>query len=299
MKLRTLTLATTSLVALGLAAAPASAKGMMGDVSLGYGYNWQTFEIDSSSVDLDHPAIFGGGRVNIPYSDTVNVQLDAVGGASLDTDGFFFGKLGNQASHFAIGGHINYRDDQGLLGVFAATGRVADNFAFGFGPSVPSAAVFVGGIEGQYFCNNWTLSAQLGYMDSAESSLLANAGYARVGGTFYASKVLKLTANVAYIDGEQSFPFAPINIDATQWAWGLGAHYWFGKSVPVSAFVEYRGKDVETSLGAGESSLEQHTVNLGVTFHFGADGFQDADRNGASGELPDFDWFRLAPLPIL
>lgn len=263
----------------------------MGDVSLGYAHNWQNFDADGGEGpdgDADYPAIFGEGRVNIPYSDTINVQLDIDGRASLDTDSFFFGKAAVPAQHFAIGGHINYRDDQGMLGVFAATGRVQDNGSF-FG--VNGAAVFVAGIEGQYYGGNWTLGGQLGYMDSGTSLLLTNAGYARVSGTYYLSKALKLTGDVAYIDGEQSF-FG--TIDASQWAWGLGAHYWFGKSVPVSGFVEYRGRSAEVSFGPIEPSLDQNSINLGLTFHFGgADGFQDADRNGASGNLPDFDWYRL------
>ena len=270
MNVRTLTLATTSLVALGLAVAPASAKGMMGDVSLGYEHTW--FELDDGGEGFDdsYPGIIGSGRVNLPYSDTVNIQVDAIGRASMDE------VFGNKSSHFGLGGHINYRDDQGLLGVFVGAGRVADDFLF-------SESVFTAGIEGQYFCNQWSLLGQMGYMDSDGFALLQNAGFVQLGGNYYASKVLKLNASLAYIDGEID------SFDATQWGWALGVHYWFGKSIPVSGFVEYRGRTVEV----GSLDVDENAVNFGVTFHFGGDGFQDADRNGASTSLPDFNWYRV------
>jgi len=289
MSMRSLALATTSLVALGLAVSPASA-GMMGEVSLGYGHSWlnqEGSEGGESSYDIDneYPSILGAGRVNLPYSNTVNIQLDAVGRASLD-DSIFGGKNEEvtDTSHFALGGHINYRDDQGLLGVFAGVGRLHDFFG---------APVFMAGFEGQYFCEQWTLSAQAGYMDSDLSFLMSNAGYLRAGATYYSSKKLKFTGELAYIDGELGIYSS--DFDVEQWAWTLGAHYWFGVTIPVSGFVEYRGRTVDLTVGDFNGDLDEHTVNAGVTFHFGGDGFIDADRNGASADLPDLDWYRVFP----
>src|SRR6185503_12971097 len=96
MKFRTLTLATTSLVALGLAAGGASAGNTYaGKVNLGLGYAWEEYGNDGgeSSFDLNYSTLHGGGSVNIPYNQWVNLQLDAWGAASLD-DGYggsFFG----------------------------------------------------------------------------------------------------------------------------------------------------------------------------------------------------------------
>ncbi|MBP6013331.1 MAG: hypothetical protein KBA31_13985 [Alphaproteobacteria bacterium] len=270
MNLRTLTLATTSLVAIGLAVAPASAKGMMGDLNLGYEHTWLEVGDGGQGFDESYPAIIGAGRVNLPYSDTVNIQLDVIGRASMDK------VFGDKSGHFALGGHINHRDNQGLLGVFVGTGRVSDDFFF-------SETVFTAGIEGQYFCDQWSLLGQMGYMDSEGFTLLQNAGFIQLGGNYYASKVLKIAANLAYIDGEV------FDTDVTQWGWSIGAHYWFGKSIPVSGFVEYRGRTVD----AGSIDLDENAINFGLTFHFGGDGFQDADRNGASANLPDFNWYRV------
>jgi hypothetical protein len=286
MQFKSIALATSSLVAASLAAAPVNAaSAMMGDVSLGFAPNWEETDVGGGgSFDNDYSSVFGQGRVNIPYSDTVNVQLDALGRTSLDTNDDIFGGKSVGFGHFGIGGHINYRDDQGMLGVFGATGRVNDFF---------SSAVFLTGIEGQYFCGPWTFRGQLAYMDSDSSDwfLLKNAGAARVGANYYLGKEFKFTADLAYIDGEEGF----FGRDASQWAWGLGAHYWFGKSIPVSAFAEYRGRQSEIhQSGSPDLELDQHTLNLGLTFHFGGEGFEDADRNGASTDLPDYEWFRLA-----
>jgi hypothetical protein len=276
-------LATTSLVALGLAAQANAATQMMGDVSFGYGHNWENHEEGSSSWDNEYPSIFGLGRVNLPYSDTVNLQLDAVGSTSMDTADFFSGKAVN-AGYFALGGHINYRDDEGMLGVFAATGRVNELDFNG-------AAVYLAGFEGQYYCGPWTFRGQLAYLDSDEWGLLSNAGLARVGANYYIGKNLKLTADLAYVDGDAATSSS--TFDSEEWGWGLGVHYWFGKSIPASAFIDYRGRDAETRDGGSPEEIDHQSVNFGVRFHFGGDGFPDADKNGASADLPDLDLYRV------
>jgi hypothetical protein len=272
MQFKTLILATTSLVAL---AVPASAGGMMGDVSLGYSHSWEDFEFGgefAGDFDFNQSGLTGQARVNLPYSDTVNIQLDAVGHGLTDDFG---------DEHFVVGGHINYRDKEGLLGIFVGTGSVTD-----FGSPT---SVYMAGIEGQFFCNQWTLGGQLGYLDSDAGPLLQNAGFVRGSAAFYASKQLRLTGSVAYINGE-----AFSSADVEEWAWTAGVSYWFGKSIPVSGFVEYRGRTAELESFA---ERDDHSLNLGVTFHFGGDGFQDADRNGASAVLADPDWYRI-PSPI-
>lgn len=282
MQFKTIALATTSLVAAYLAVAPANAANtMMGDVSLGFAENWEESNFGGpTSFDNDYPSVFGSGRVNIPYSDTVNLQLDVFGRTSLDTNDTIFSGKSVGFGHFGIGGHINHRDEQGLLGVFGAAGRVHDLF---------SSAVFMAGIEGQYYCGPWTFRGQLAYLDSEDSWFtLKNAGVVRAGANYYLGKQWKFTGDLAYIDGEQAIT----SLDAEQWAWAIGAHYWFGKSIPASAFVEYRGRQAEVH-ASPDWELDTHSLNLGVTLHFGGDGFEDADRNGASADLPDMEWYRL------
>ena len=88
MKLRTLALATSGLVAIAAIANTATAAGaFMGKVNLGVGYAWEDFSADGDSWSNDYPAIHGAGAVNIPYNDVVNLQVDIFGAASMDNYG--------------------------------------------------------------------------------------------------------------------------------------------------------------------------------------------------------------------
>lgn len=293
MQFKTLALATTSLVALGLSAPANAGGGMMGEVNLGYSHNWLDIGATGSpGWDTSYPAVFGSGRVNIPTGDNINVQADILGRVSLD-DSIFSGKsLGADSGHFVVGGHINRRDDEGMIGVFGGVGRVYDFLG---------APVFMAGFEGQYYCGHWTLNAQVGYLDSDEGFLLRNAGFVQLGANFYPRKDLRVSGRVAYINGEQGF-YGTYSGDVEEWAWALDASYWMGKSIPASAFVEYKGRSAESEFG-GEGSpfsvdTDEHTVSAGFRFHFGGDGFEDADRNGAGASLPDPDWYRVG-IPLV
>ena len=281
-------------VAVAGMAAPASATGVMGDVRLGLTHNWTDASFGSTGFgdysgkwDGHFTSISGGGRVNLPYSETLNIQLDLNATTSLD-DSYLSGEateLTDDTSAIVFGGHINYRDQQGLLGVFLGTGRAHN---------VIGAPVFMAGLEGQYYLTEWTFSGQLGYLDSGRALLLQEAGFIKAGAAYYPMTQVKLEASVAYVDGQNNIDTIPV--DVQQWAWSVGAHYWFGKSIPVSGFVEYKGRSEELSLaGAGNADADANALSVGVVFHFGGAGFKDADRNGASVALPDAGLFPLVP----
>ena len=273
MKLNKFGATAASLVVLAFGSTSAFA-GAMGSVSIGTGHTWQDVD-DAEDQDDQFMNLFIGGKVNIPYSQTVNLQLDAFGDAAYaneDDDN-------NYGTGLGVGAHINYRDQQGLLGVFGATGRTS-------GIDENTVSFFAAGFEGQLYCDQWTLTGMLGYLDSnydvdggETGGYLNNAGFARLGAAYYASKRLKLSADVAYADGEQS------NDDASLWDWSAGIEYLFSTSTPASVFVEYRGVNAENEF---DDELQNHAVNLGVRFQFGATDLMHADRSGASGSLPAF-----------
>lgn len=283
MKLKTIALASSALVAVATLAAPASAGSYMGKVNLGVGHYWEDYDNGSSSWDNDFTAVHGGASVNVPYNDIVNLQFDVFGAASMDN-------YGGESSDSYYGGsgiaaHLNYRDQTGALGVFASVGRANVGSS-----SSSDYAVFIGGLEGQYYCNQWTLMAQAGWLDSDDDGyLIQEAGFLDLGARYYASSKLKLSGSVGYMDGATSGTDDPN--DVTQWHWTLGVEYLFGKSIPVSAYAEYRGQNTETEYG-GESSndeVDSHAVNVGVRFYFGGDGdLMKADREGAGMEHQDF-----------
>ncbi len=275
MKLNKIGVTAASLVVLAFGSANALA-GAMGTVNIGTGFTWQNVD-DAEDQDEDFANLFIGGKVNIPYSQTVNLQLDAFADAAYANEG----DDNNYGTGLGVGAHINYRDDQGLLGVFAATGRAS-------GIDENTVSFFAGGIEGQWYCGSWTLLGALGYLDSSgdndagsDVDAFNNAGFAQLGVAYYASPRLKLGAGVSYADGQQD------DDDASLWDWNAGIEYLFSPAVPASLYVEYRGMNSENEIDNQE--LQNHAVNVGVRFHFGAKDLMNADRAGASASLPAFN----------
>jgi predicted porin len=147
--------------------------------------------------------------------------------------------------------------------------------------------VFAAGFEGQYFANSWTLTAQTGWLDSDdEGDLVQSAGFVNLGAAYYASSKLKLSGGIGYLDGETDN--TTDTDDVTQWNWALGVEYLFGKSIPVSTYLEYRGQSVEEDNGGSIDEVDSHSLNVGVRFYFGGDGdLMKADRDGAGMSSPD------------
>jgi hypothetical protein len=289
MQSKTLALATTSLVALGLAAGSASAGNMYaGKVNLGVGNAWEDYRCDGGecSWDLEYPALSGGGSVNVPYNQFVNLQIDAFGAASLDDgyNGSFYGGFGADARVF-------WRDPGfGALGVFAGLGRANIGTT-----SSSDFAVWEAGIEGEYYCGNWTLRAQAGYLDSQDVGyLLQEAGIINATVLFYASKHLKLSAGLGYADGNVRTNNNPSDfVDSDQWNWSVGAEYLFGKSIPVSVYLDYRGQDVSNHFSGFDANFDRNAVNVGIRFPFGAgDDMMQNDREGVG-----YDPLDLITLP--
>jgi hypothetical protein len=280
MKTKTIALTTSALVAVAAFASTASAAGAyMGKVNLGVGNNWENFHTSGSNFDDKYTSILGGGAVNIPYDDVVNLQFDVAGYASLDNQNNGDG-ANSYNGGFQAAAHMNYRDNMGALGVFAGLGRAS----VGETNSSDNAAFFMAGLEGQYFCNAWTLSAQVGYLDGdSTAELVHNAGFIIVGANYYPSSKLKLSGQVGYLDGETS---GSDPADVTNWNWGVGVEYMFGKTIPVSTYLEYRGQRSEVKWNPTES-IDRDMVNVGVRFYFGTDDLMKADRDGAGMVTPD------------
>ncbi|MBI1212788.1 MAG: hypothetical protein GC190_15095 [Alphaproteobacteria bacterium] len=285
MQFKTLALATTSLVALGLTAGGASAGNMYaGKVNLGLGYAWEDYHSDGgeSSFDLEYSVVHGGGSVNIPYNEWVNLQLDAWGSASLDNgpsgSGSFFGGFGADA-------HVFWRDPEvGAIGVFAALGRVN-----GGSFSSSNYAAWEAGLEGEYYCGNWTLRAQLGYLDSdGDGYLLQEAGLINATVLYYPSKHLKLSAGIGYADGTVRTSSGPSSfVNSDQWNWTVGVEYLFGKSIPASVYLNYHGRDINDHMGP-TWNIDRNAVDVGVRFPFGGGGedIKLNDREGVGFESP-------------
>lgn len=282
MKFKSLALISTSFAALVAFASTAQAAPVQGVIYLGLAEWWDHYDYNSSDqFDYNHPSLYGFGKVNIPYGGTsANLQLDFFGDGSLheSSSSQSVGSLGN----VGVGVHINSRDtSEGLLGIFAATGRVWDVDGRNNSPA------FMAGLEGQYYCGPWTLYGQAGYMDS-NPYFLQNAGFVRGLVSYYATSKLKVTGGLAYIDGETT------GHNATAFAWQADAQYWFGKSVPVAFTLKYEGRDAEVHYSSTyKPDLFSNQVSVGFSIYFGAGGIEESDKTGPATEIPNFDWFRI------
>ncbi len=278
MNWKLLTLTTTSLVVLGLSAGQASAAAM-GTVSMGVGHTWQDDDAVADAnddIDDDFANIYGSAKVNIPYSQTVNLQVDAFGDATFANES----DDNNYGTGFGLGAHINYRDTSGLLGVFGSFGRSSS-----IDEDTASFSAF--GFEGQLFCDTWTLLGQIGYLDSgddddanSEGDFLNSAGYIQGGVSYYANRNVRLSGVLTYADGEQN------EDDVVLFEWVLGAEYLFSPAVPAGVFAEYRGVDIDQD--DDDIGMQNHTLRFGVRIHFGATDLVTSDRSGASASLPEF-----------
>jgi predicted porin len=247
------------------------------------GNAWEDYGNDGgeSSFDLQYPALQGFGSVTIPYSQWVVMQLDLAGAASLDEGygGSFFGGFGGDARVF-------YRDPKvGALGVYVGVGRANVGST-----SSSDFAVWDAGIEGELYCNNWTLRAQAGYLDSDNNGwLLQEAGHINGTVIWYPGKHLKVSAGIGYAAGTARTTGGPSSfVDSDQWNWAVGAEYLFGKSIPVSVYVDYRGQDVENHYSGGDGGFTRNALNVGLRFPFGSgDDMMQNDREGVGYDPVD------------
>lgn len=290
-------MAGTALVAVavtGMSAFAASDR-FTGSVSLAVG---QSFEDDDLNLgplsvwDDSFTSITGEAKVNIAFSGGVNLQLGFQGTGSF-TDNTLL-SLDRETS-FQGDAHLYYRTDRWALGVFGGAG-IANGADFVI--ASPDAEYYWVGLEGQYYFNNVTVGLAGGYLDSTSDDIffapgvddifLNNAWFADAEVRWYVSPKFALTANVGYISGEAAVGF----LDTETWRWGAKAEYYPDEKDNLSLWVAYEGRTTNFDLNVGpgfEVDKDVHTVKIGVTFHFGAEGGTVGnDRNGPAWNSTDY-----------
>jgi len=291
-------MASTAIVAIALtgAAASAGANKFTGNVSLAVG---QSFEDDDFGLgpievfDDSFTSITGEAKLNVAFSNNINLQLDFTGVGSfvdnplisLDRDAGFQGAA-----------HLYWRTDKYAAGVFGGVGVSSGPDLLFFGS--PAAEYYFAGVQGQYYWNNFTFGLDGGYLDSSSDDLnfgtsgddlfLNSAWFADAEVRWYASKKFALSANLGYISGEAAFS----NVDVDVLHWGAKAEYWPEEKEPLSLWVAYEGRTTNFDVNGStiDADKDVHTIKIGVTFHFGVDegSTQANDRNGPSWNTMDY-----------
>ena len=272
-------------IALSGVGAVAGANKFSGNISLAVG---QTFQDDELGVfDESFASISGESKLNVAFSNNINLQLDFGGVASFaDSNGFNLDRdAGVQGA-----AHVYYRNDKYAVGLVGGVG-VSSGVTVGFADS--SADYYFVGAEGQYYLNNITIGVNAGYLDSSTDSFgglddifLNDAWY--VGGEvrYYANDKTTVSANLGYISGEA---FGG-NLDVDTLHWGAKVEYKPEAKEPLSLWVAYEGRTSEADPIVGPSfDKDTHTIKIGVTFSFGADGTKmEQDRSGPSFNQMDY-----------
>ena len=234
-----------------------------------------------NSGDLDdYPEVGGSVRVSIPFADRFSAQIDLDGEIRVfdedDADNDHY--LGSYAGTV----HLSYRNPSDyLLGVFGGAGRLdfVDENLTDF---------WYGGVEAQYYLDQATLYAQVGYIgsDDVDDNGLDDAWFVRGVGRYFLSDYSMAQAELAYFDGKQDFD----GKDMYGVSWGLRAEHQF-MPVPVSLFVAYEGNYFDNHDDAGFSDngkFVEHSFLVGAKYAFGATGLKANDRYGATLDTPSF-----------
>lgn len=277
-------------MAVAPAAPPVMERTISGTFDLFVGHDWRNSDGDDWSCSSDACAdyvIGGEARVDIPFGDTMGIQID---GAVMVPGGY--GEPGDSPSHWlgnAQGGlHVYSRQDRYLFGAFAGGGRTW------VGSSVDIGLFFAGG-EGQYHLNNnMTLYGQVGFVSGSRDDTtgqLENAIFLRgVARYFFNSGMTKAEGEVSYVSGQASGDNASM--------WELGAElehqaYTFaGGNGMASIFARWEGRwghvsDYDENPGA-------QRFYVGLKLNMNQSTLQGRNLYGDTLDFPDFGgWVHL------
>jgi hypothetical protein len=284
--------------------AVAGANKFTGNFSLAVGQSFENDDIvpwGPDAFDDSFASITGEAKVNIAFSNHINLQLGFVGVGSfadrqdsldLDRDAGFQGDA-----------HLYYRNDQYAIGAFGGAG-IASGANFFNNNGERTADYYYVGLEAQHYWRNFTFGLNGGYLDSSTDSaeyqqpgpnpsgedlFLNNAWFVGGEARWYATEKVTVSANLGYISGDARFGRA--QVDTLHW--GAKAEYWPEEKEPLSLWVAYEGRnsdfDYASNYAATDFSKDVHTVKVGITFHFGVEGTkQDNDRSGPAFNTQDY-----------
>jgi hypothetical protein len=270
-------MAGTALLTVGLSGfgAVAAANKFSGNVSLAVGNTWQ--DDFGGFFDESFASLGGEAKLNVAFSNTVNLQIDMQGVASFADDS------ADRDAGVQGAAHLYYRTNSYALGLVGGVGVSAGG--------IDSADYYFAGVEGQYYLENFTIGLAGGYLDSSAESFTPDdlffndAWYVNGEVRYYANEKTTLTANVGYISGEAALG----SWDVETIHWGVKAEYRPDVKEPISLWVAYEGRSSDAEFTGGSFDKETHTVKIGVTFSFGVDGAKiEQDRSGPAFNQMDY-----------
>ena len=268
------------------------------DLYGGWSFDDLDGRINNNSHDSDYPFLGGAGRVDLPFSENLSLQLDLEGVAAF-TDGTENTGGPSESDNYAGGAvsaaHLNYREvDRFLIGLFGGAGVAAVNDTASTGKD---PGLYFVGVEGQMYFGDLTLYGQVGYMDAESDTTqeeLTDAFFLRAVGRFYFNGGhTKLEGEFSYANGDQDEGAGGGTDDMEVFGWGGQLthqfHNW-GNDGYIAGFLRYEGRyfdEGETGGGSG-NDYDEHTFMVGVSVGLNQVNLKSMERTGVALDLPHF-----------
>lgn len=261
---------------------------LSGYLELYTGGAWNN-ETESDGSENSRAWVLGGaGRVNYWWSPNASVQFDVQGDGANYT-GQTSGPTRFSAHSYLIAAHASWRDQRGLIGVFAGAGDASPD-------ELAPAAIRhgIGGVEGQLYWNQFTLYGQAGY-DSTIGGLSSGPGtldtiwawFVRGTARYYVNPNLRLEGTLLYANGSHDFTVGVPNVGFESLLWRAKLEYKFNAS-PFAIFGAYQGARTTFS----DERVFDHRLLAGLRIYFGDKTLRANDMSGATLDI-------IEPLSLL
>ena len=254
---------------------------LSGYLELYTGGAWNN-ESESDGTENSRAWVLGGaGRVNYWWSPNASVQFDVQGDGANYT-GQTSGPSRFSAQSYLIAAHASWRDQRGLIGVFAGAGDASPD------ELMPAAVRHgIGGVEGQLYWNAFTLYGQAGY-DTTIGGLSSGPGtldtvwawFVRGTARYYATPNLRLEGTLFYANGSHDFTVGAPNVGFDTLLWRGKVEYKFDMS-PFAIFGTYQG----TRTSFTPERVYDHRVLAGLRIYFGDQTLRGNDTSGATLDI--------------
>jgi opacity protein-like surface antigen len=226
-------------------------------------------------------ALGGAGRGNYWVNPGMSVQIDAQAeGTSYDSSH----SSGNFSSHsYLVGGHWSWRNPQQYL--FGLFGGVGDAGAPRFSESQRTGLI---GAEAQWYWQQFTLYAQVGYDTTLNSSsnVDINAWFVRGTGRYFINPNFLIEGTVMYANGNIDPNCCGQSLDFQTWTWSVKGEWRFA-TAPFSVFAKYQGSETtyDDVSFLRDAKVTDHRVLFGLKLHMGDRTLQQTDRAGATLDI--------------
>lgn len=288
--MRTILLGGAALLALSTTAALAAAPPASGSVGVYVGALFTDFDVNNTNYGTSDTAfVFGGdAHVNAWLSDSMSVQLDVLGEATTGIEWRANGYCPTCSMDGRTGGifgaHISSRDPKSHL--FGLFGGFSGQSNLDYDGTMTHVIL---GAEGQYYEGPFTIYGQVGYiplMSDSDEYEPEGIWFLRGVGRYFCNPNDKLQLDLSYGGSDISgYDGAEVHY----WNAGLSWQHRYDNS-PFSTTIAYNGMWADSDLvGEPDNSADEQQVTVAFNIHFGDTTLQQADREGATLDMPNFN----------